>query len=683
MAHALDTGKAGHWLTVQDEARARAVWSTLDDYHCLPSNGILPSIDLLWTEELLEVGDMEIRLYRCGQQCGQLPPEPSLLSGDGHVDKGDVLEWKVAAGAQTLAQPLRLKAVAQGFRLSLDLGNLPSMLAGSAALPLQQSWYLLQLSGGWRSVSYLSSEAAALQFTVCSASGSGSSLRLGAAQGFRAARVVLPQGAVTTDGKPSPEISFWHGRPQQQAAESCWSVSAAVSLCREDASAAEPRYQIFFGPPRGTRTARVSRRLAFVSPVLSVYPDFVALAPEIFAENMGSNASDWAASQELMPPLRRTNFTVGCEVGSCSIATQATDAGMMARVLFVLLAAAVADECPLEGEETLLMQLQGKKESVEYEADQDGPRRDRRDSRYSYNSYRHYSPSPPASTTEPSDPSTTTAAPAPPPVLKCEDAEPQAPRNVTCGFVGEKKARVKPLDTDAVFKFIQANLHFHLGAEHLSAGEYDLDSPPPGVEKASSVALGKFCGLCDIPAQQLQPFDFEHCKNVSVGNTYEFHWVFSTGAPLVGLRDDGEEGQLGITDGLGGALNRTINPKVIVRGQACRIINNASLDTEEKIGADYADFLTQWRQPPLGQGVRYMGSTTGNSLDDEVCSPIEVNWHVDTKCCTLSAQAFDRTCKAMYDEGLREDLKPKGSRAPVSAANSATVIYPLSEPACS
>ncbi|CAJ1368407.1 unnamed protein product [Effrenium voratum] len=321
MAHALDTGKAGHWLTVQDEARARAVWSTLDDYHCLPSNGILPSIDLLWTEELLEVGDMEIRLYRCGQQCGQLPPEPSLLSGHGHVDKGDVLEWKVAAGAQTLAQPLRLKAVAQGFRLSLDLGNLPSMLAGSAALPLQQSWYLLQLSGGWRSVSYLSSEAAALQFTVCSASGSGSSLRLGAAQGFRAARVVLPQGAVTTDGKPSPEISFWHGRPQQQAAESCWSVSAAVSLCREDASAAEPRYQIFFGP-RGTRTARVSRRLAFVSPVLSVYPDFVALAPEIFAENMGTNASDWAASQELMPPLRRTNFTVGCEVGSCSIATQ-------------------------------------------------------------------------------------------------------------------------------------------------------------------------------------------------------------------------------------------------------------------------------------------------------------------------------------------------------------------------
>ena len=50
--------------------------------------------------------------------------------------------------------------------------------------------------------------------------------------------------------------------------------------------------------------------------------------------------------------------------------------------------------------------------------------------------------------------------------------------------------------------------------------------------------------------------------------THEFHWVFSTDAPLVGLRDDGEEGQLGITDGLGGALNRTINPKVIVRGQA-------------------------------------------------------------------------------------------------------------------
>ncbi|CAJ1346984.1 unnamed protein product, partial [Effrenium voratum] len=162
---------------------------------------------------------------------------------------------------------------------------------------------------------------------------------------------------------------------------------------------------------------------------------------------------------------------------------------------------------------------------------------------------------------------------------------------------------------------------------------------------ASSVTPGKFCSVCDIPPVQLEPFEFEHCKNVSVGNTYEFHWVFSTGAPLVGLRDDGEEGQLGITDGLGGALNRTINPKVI--------------------------------------GVRYMGSTTGDAFNDEVCSPIEVNWHVDTKCCTLSAQAFDRTCKAMYDEGLRDDLKPKGSRAPVSAANSAKVVFPLSEPTCS
>ncbi|CAJ1397825.1 unnamed protein product [Effrenium voratum] len=363
----------------------------------------------------------------------------------------------------------------------------------------------------------------------------------------------------------------------------------------------------------------------------------------------------------------------------------------MARLLFALtLAAAVADECPLEGcEEAGLMQLQGKKENVVHEADQDRPRRDRRDSRYeSYHHYKQYSygPSPPtrqSTTSEPADPSTTTATPAPPPPLKCEDAEPQAPRNVSCGFVGEKKARVKPLDSDSVIKFIQCNLHFHLGAEHLSAGEYDLDSPPPGTEKASTVTPGKFCSVCDIPPVQLEPYEFEYCKNVSVGNTYEFHWVFSTGAPLVGLRDDGEEGQLGITDGLGGALNRTNNPKVIVRGQACRIINNASLDTEAKIEADYADFLTQWRTPPAGQGVRYMGSTTGDAFNDEVCSPIEVNWHMDTKCCTLSAQAFDRTCKAMYDEGLRDDLKPKGSRAPVSAANSAKVVFPLSEPTCS
>ena len=77
---------------------------------------------------------------------------------------------------------------------------------------------------------------------------------------------------------------------------------------------------------------------------------------------------------------------------------------------------------------------------------------------------------------------------------------------------------------------------------------------------------------------------------------------------------------------------------MIVRGQVCRIIHDKNLLDVE---ADYNNFVQNWRQPPLGRAVRYIGSTTGTDFNNSVCSPLEVNWHVDTECCTLSAQTFD------------------------------------------
>ena len=163
-------------------------------------------------------------------------------------------------------------------------------------------------------------------------------------------------------------------------------------------------------------------------------------------------------------------------------------------------------------------------------------------------------------------------------------------------------------------------------------------------QSSPDIREGYFCGLDDVSSDDRDYYPFTHCKGVSVNYTYEFHWVYSTGAPLIGLRDEGDEGQLGITDGLGGALARTNNPKIIVRGQVCRIIYNKSLGSLDSalVDADYDNFLQKWRQPPETRGVRYIGSTTGTSFNNSVCSPLEVNWHVDTECCTLSAQTFDR-----------------------------------------
>ncbi|CAE6961745.1 unnamed protein product [Symbiodinium natans] len=269
------------------------------------------------------------------------------------------------------------------------------------------------------------------------------------------------------------------------------------------------------------------------------------------------------------------------------------------------------------------------------------------------------------------------------PQLQCTDAEPQSPRDVTPGFRGGQEARVKPLDGDATPRFIQANIHFHLGAEHRSAVPNGYSKTPDEVgfteplvrpENASDIRAGYFCDLDNISNTDLQNYSFSFCKGVQVGYTYEFHWVFSTGAPLIGLRDEGGEGILGISDGLGGALNRTVNPKIIVRGQVCRIIYNQSLTD---VDADYNDFVHRWRQPAFGNAVRYIGSTTGTDFNNSVCSPLEVNWHVDMNCCTLSAQTFDRLCEEMAGEGLDKDLAPKPSRELVSREISAAVAFPL------
>jgi len=268
------------------------------------------------------------------------------------------------------------------------------------------------------------------------------------------------------------------------------------------------------------------------------------------------------------------------------------------------------------------------------------------------------------------------------PPLYCRDAEPQSPRDVSSGFVGDMRARFKPLDGDAIKDFIQVNLHWHLGAEHYSKGEYDIPVGKHlhyrhGVPEWDGHPLvpegtqpGFFCNLRKYD-DYLKPYDFQYCKHAKVGYTYEFHWVFSSAGPL--------EREFRIFNGLGQAFNRSKNPTAIVRGQVCRIINDERLRTEDQIEEDYNNFIEQWREPYFGDAVRYVGSTTGPSYNNEVCSPLQVNWHVDTKCCTLTAQTMDRTCQRMAEQGLTTDLAPHGSRELVDRAYSSVVAYPLND----
>lgn len=92
-----------HWIKLKKRAE-RSLGPILklvsSSFRCgsgLPSTGLLPDIEFFWTEELVDLGELEMRhlggllgpftwparLYRCGDRCGQ----------------HDALEWMASATA--------------------------------------------------------------------------------------------------------------------------------------------------------------------------------------------------------------------------------------------------------------------------------------------------------------------------------------------------------------------------------------------------------------------------------------------------------------------------------------------------------------------------------------------------------------------------------------------------------
>ena len=224
-------------------------------------------------------------------------------------------------------------------------------------------------------------------------------------------------------------------------------------------------------------------------------------------------------------------------------------------------------------------------------------------------------------------------------VTECSVAEPQAPRDVSADSVGTLEPKVRALTVEEVAKLVHVNTHFHEGAEHFSSGEYCL--PGAGVN-LGNVTAGYSCSTSALTANQLKPYSFHHCRNVEVGRTYEFHWVFSSGG-------------VAVADGLAGAFARTANSEVAVQAQVYVIVNDEAAPSLLE---------RSWNAELATSAVRYIGSTTGTDYDDEVCSPYSVSWHVDTKCQRLSASAFDAMCATMASRyAMDRDLDPHGSRA--------------------
>jgi len=221
----------------------------------------------------------------------------------------------------------------------------------------------------------------------------------------------------------------------------------------------------------------------------------------------------------------------------------------------------------------------------------------------------------------------------------CATARPQAPRDLTTGAMGSNSiAPMMALHPDLIKppSMVLVNTHFHDYAEHKT--------------DAANIPNPNGAGwACPAPANKGPEYNWQYCKDVHVGHTYEFHWVHSTGGT-------------GLSPGLGGAFELVNNPSVLVCGQPVVVVNRVpnydpSLSTFSITSPEYGG-RTEGTVPLK----TYIGSTTGSSYNNEVCSPYEVNWTVDLACTEVTAEAMDMVCKEMIDAGLQVDTHSHKSR---------------------
>jgi len=256
---------------------------------------------------------------------------------------------------------------------------------------------------------------------------------------------------------------------------------------------------------------------------------------------------------------------------------------------------------------------------------------------------------------------TPTAAPAPAAKLKCADAQPQSPRDVSPTYsAGTGKAK-SVAHHASVSTLTHVNTHYHLGAEHKSSGEYDKLHTTSRKLLSGDTEYGFYCddvaAVSALTSAQKAAYDFQYCKETEVGKTYELHYVYSSGGKAMG-------------DGLGGAFAVQNNPTVVVRGQVFHIVNDAAYDLPSGNLMDgmLQSFPGTTDTLNLKDVTVYSGSTTGRSYNNaDSCSPYQITWQVDQKCRLISAKSFDAMCKKMkYEYEMSADAHPHQSRDLVS-----------------
>lgn len=256
---------------------------------------------------------------------------------------------------------------------------------------------------------------------------------------------------------------------------------------------------------------------------------------------------------------------------------------------------------------------------------------------------------------------------------------PQAGGNVTKGFKGQMETVSVPVTVDfSETPMCTVNVHWHLGTEHYSLGQYDENGDGPNGKgeipanynsrklSGSSTRGGFRCHHYDKnDAKFTTKYDWKHCVDMEVGESYEVHWPHSA-AGACGTVD---QYQTPFEDGVlcnEAAVNQVLDGSIMmafaigVQAQVFTIVN------DEKYF--YPDLIRGWIRDGKTYGydvAKYTGSTTGTSRSNDVCSAYSpITWQVDRTCHMISASSFDKLCYDMKQikDDMSGDLHPHGSR---------------------
>lgn len=212
----------------------------------------------------------------------------------------------------------------------------------------------------------------------------------------------------------------------------------------------------------------------------------------------------------------------------------------------------------------------------------------------------------------------------------CEGFGPQTPRDID-NVKGANGVTFSVAPPAANMNL--CNIHFHENAEHKAeafsiyagTGHNGYDS---GYQCKISKALSK---------KELMPTAEKICAgdhgDLVPGDTIEVHWVYSS--------CDVEPAPT-----LNSCFSKTCaNPDLRVETQVFTLVNDAkALNFNELQSAQNLPSNT-------GRSVEFLGSTTGPSYNQAVCSPYQVTWSVRPQCAKLDINSVGEWCKSnVFDE---------------------------------